>query len=216
MVKAIAYIFCALLVIGSAAQAEVGPQTQIWNIGLTNGASMISGTGNAGATQSFGTLNIQGNNDAEGSQGWQGMGSLIGQTANVFTVGAPVSVDQSISIAGDALIVGTGSIPLGQNQTIGDYAAGSAQYEGVSVGATQTLAKLPGGTSTAIGGTGVGFAMAQVGGDPVGTALGQGTLVIGAQQGVINGATAGSAGSVTNGISAIVIQDQVTTPLGVQ
>lgn len=212
MVKAIAYSICAVLVIGPAAFGQVGPGTQLWNIGLTSGASMTGGTGNADTTQGLGALTIQGNSDGEGTQGWQGFGALVGQTASVETVGAPVSVDQDVTIAGDALVVGIGSIPLGQLQTIGDYSDPASQYEGVSIGATQALVKDAGGTGTATGGNGVGFAMAQVGGNTGGNTLGQGSLVIGAQAGTINGLTPASAGTITNGITYIVIQDQVTNP----
>lgn len=212
MVKAIAYSVCAVLLISTTAFAQVGPQTGIWNIGLTSNANLSGGTGNANTSQGLGTLNIQGNSDGEGTQGWQGFGALVGQTATVTTVGAPVSVTQDVTIAGDALIIGIGSVPLGQTQTIGDYSGPATQYEGVSIGATQALVKDAGGTGTATGGNGVGFVMAQVGGNTGGNTLGQGSLVAGAQQGTINGLTPASAGSITNGITYIVIQDQATNP----
>ncbi len=208
MVKAIAYSICAVLLITSITQAAVGPQTEIWNIGLTNGAAMTSGQGTANAAQGLGTLNIQGDTNGEGTQAWQGVGALVGQNAAVTAIGAPVSVNQDVSIAGDALIIGLGSVPLGQTQTIGDYAAESTQYEGVSIGATQSLVKDGGGLGTATGGNGVGLVMAQVGGDAVGTTLGQGTLVVGGQQGAINGTSPASAGVVSSAMTAIIIQDQ--------
>jgi len=215
MVKAIAYSICAVLLITSTTFGQaVGPQTQIWNIGLGSNVGMQTGTGDAHNDQVLGTLNIQGNSNGEGTQGWQGMGTLLGQTADVTTVGAPVSVEQNVNIAGDALIVGTtASVPLGQTQTIGDYTGPASQYEGVSIGADQTLLKTAGGTGTATGTNGVGFAMAQVGGNAGGNTLGQGTLVVGAQQSTINGLTPASAGTVTSDMTAIIIQDQVSNAM---
>lgn len=213
MVKAIAYSVCAVLLITSGVHASVGPQSQVWNISLASDATLFGGQGNANTTQSLGTLNLQGDTNGEGAQAWQGMGALVGQTAVVTTVGAPIGVTQTVNIAGDVLGTGLQGIALGQAQNIGDYADPSLQYEGVSLGATQALVKDAGGLGTAAGGNQIAFGMAQVGGDVVGTGLGQGSVVLGEQQAQLNGTSPASAGSVVNGVTFIVIQDQAVNML---
>jgi hypothetical protein len=207
----------ALLASSAFAQlgiGNIGPQEQRWGIGLSGTVGMDSGNGSAHNDQQFGTLLIQGASNDEGTQAWQGTGALICQSANVNTVGAPMSANQGVGINGDGIVVEDPLepdtfllVPLGQKQSIAANAGPTTQYEGVAVEAQQTLDKDAGGTGNSDAKNTVVTGMAQVA-DKNCTTMGQGMLMGGRQNSTLDGTTCSSSGCVNTNMGITVVQSQ--------
>lgn len=203
----------AILVISSAAFAQIDLQYQGWNLGLTNSIALSNGAGTGSTIQGIGTLNVQdlgvnpNSQDVPTTTASQGIIAALFQDGNAETEGkGNISLEQTMGVTGLGITVNGTPLLAGQTQMIGDGGDSSLQYEGASVVGGQTLEKGSGAAANADGLNLVGFAMGQTGGNNCVDGC-QLSVIIGGQFSELVG-TAQGVGTITTGASATVQQFQ--------